>query len=213
MKSETHNPENTWAQNSPKEELNPGKNENAEPNTSEGIPLEEVKIPSHVFPGSEYIPPNLTIPEPIFQDDRVQQLKEQLLIVQADFDNFRKRSTRDQDDLRRFACAAIIEELLPILDHFEMGLKSTQMDKSMLSGFQMIFSQLQTLLMNKGVKEIAPAGTPFDPLQQEAIAYIHHGEVLPEYVVETVRKGYLLNDRLLRPASVVVSKGKPLEEV
>jgi molecular chaperone GrpE len=142
----------------------------------------------------------------------LQQLKEQLLIAQADFDNFRKRSVRDQEDIRRFACAALIEEILPILDNFEMGLKSVKVDDGTRSGFQMIFAQLQSLLFAKGLREITTANAPFNPLREEAVAYVDHETVPQEYVVETVRKGYLLHDRLLRPASVVVSKGKPPEE-
>jgi molecular chaperone GrpE len=142
----------------------------------------------------------------------IQRLREQLLQIHADFDNFRKRSTRDQEEVRRSAYAAIIREILPILDNFEIGLKSAQVDTNILSGFQMIFSQLQALLVQRGVQELAPTNTPFDPLQQEAVAYIDHSEIPQEYVVETVRKGYRFNNDLLRPASVVVSKGQPPEE-
>jgi molecular chaperone GrpE len=142
----------------------------------------------------------------------LQQLREQLLRVQADFDNYRRRATRDQDDLRRFACMDLIGGLLPILDSFELGLKSAQDNSSTLSGFQMIFAQLQTLLTTKGVKEIAPQGEVFNPQWAEAIAYVYDEDIPREHVVQTVRKGYLLHDRLLRPASVVVSKGAQTEE-
>lgn len=155
------------------------------------------------------IPP--TIAADSLQND-LQQLKEQLLIAQADFDNFRKRSARDQEEIRRFACATLIEELLPILDNFEIGLKSVKIDANTHSGFQIIFTQLQTLLSAKGLREISAADVPFDPLQQEAVAYVDHQTIPQEYVVETVRKGYLLHNRLLRPAAVVVSKGRAAEE-
>ncbi|MDR0417905.1 MAG: nucleotide exchange factor GrpE [Puniceicoccales bacterium] len=147
-----------------------------------------------------------------FVNLELQQLKEQLLRVQADFDNYRRRAIRDQDDLRRFACMDLIGGLLPILDSFELGLKSAQDNSSTLSGFQMIFTQLQTLLTTKGVKEIAPQGEIFSPQWAEAIAYVYDENVPREHVVQTVRKGYLLHDRLLRPASVVVSKGAQTEE-
>jgi molecular chaperone GrpE len=167
------------------------------------IPI-ELENPQNVFPSSQ----NIENP-----DIEIKKLKEQLLITQADFDNFRKRSARDQDDLRRFACAGIIAEILPILDSFEIGLKSTAIDQNMFSGFQMVFTQLKTILSNKGLEEVVTtAGTGFNPLQHEAVAYIHHQEIQPECVIEVVRKGYLFNDRLLRPVSVIVSKGKLLEE-
>ncbi|MDR1590548.1 MAG: nucleotide exchange factor GrpE [Puniceicoccales bacterium] len=142
----------------------------------------------------------------------LQQLREQLLRVQADFDNYRRRAARDQDDLRRFACTDLIGELLPILDSFEIGLKSAQENSNTLSGFQMIFTQLQTLLVSKGMKEIAPHGEVFNPQWEEAVAYVFDENVPPEHVVQTVRRGYLLYDRLLRPAAVVVSKGAQREE-
>jgi molecular chaperone GrpE len=145
-------------------------------------------------------------------DLELQQLREQLLRVQADFDNYRRRAIRDQDDLRRFASMDLIGELLPIVDSFELGLKSTQENSDTLSGFQMIFTQLQTFLASRGVKEVAPRDELFNPQWAEAVAYVNHEDVPQEYVVQTVRKGYLLHDRLLRPASVVVSKGTQMEE-
>jgi molecular chaperone GrpE len=156
------------------------------------------------------IPVNMSIADFVAQE--LQQLREQLLRAQADFDNYRKRAIRDQDDLRRFACADFIEELLPVLDSFELGLKSMQESPHALSGVQMIFTQLQTLLATKGLKEIAPQGEAFNPQWEEAVAYVHNENVPQEYVVQTIRKGYLLHDRLLRPAAVVVSKGAQMGE-
>jgi molecular chaperone GrpE len=159
--------------------------------------------------------PEVAIPAASMVDflaPELQQLREQLLRVQADFDNYRRRAIRDQDDLRRFASADFIGELLPILDSFELGLKSIQEDSNTLSGFQMIFMQLQTLLAAKGVKEIAPQGELFNPQWAEAVAYVYDGDVPQEHVVQMVRKGYFLHDRLLRPAAVVVSKGAQREE-
>jgi molecular chaperone GrpE len=164
-----------------------------------------VSKPETATDPSEEIPVSMSVGD--FATLELQQLKEQLLRVQADFDNYRRRAARDQEDLRRFACMDLIGELLPILDSFELGLKSAQENSNTLSGFQMIFTQLQTLLASKGVKEIAPQGEVFNPQWEEAVAYVYDGAVPQEHVVQTVRKGYLLNDRLLRPAAVVVSKG------
>ncbi|MDR2371692.1 MAG: nucleotide exchange factor GrpE [Puniceicoccales bacterium] len=155
------------------------------------------------------IPVNISVTDFVAQELR--QLREQLLRAQADFDNYRKRAIRDQDDLRRFACADFIEELLPVLDSFELGLKSMRENSHALSGFQMIFMQLQSLLATRGLKEIAPQGEAFNPQWEEAVAYVHDESIPQEHVVQTVRKGYLLHDRLLRPAAVVVSKGAQME--
>jgi molecular chaperone GrpE len=196
-KSQTSLPEafnNQAAENAPSEAQNA---QDLSPVNGE-IPTNTAEIPPSVAADS-------------LQND-LQQLKEQLLVARADFDNFRKRSARDQEEIRRFACAALIEELLPILDNFEIGLKSVKIDGNTRSGFQMIFTQLQALLSAKGLREISAADVPFDPLLQEAVAYVDHQTVPQECVVETVRKGYLLHDRLLRPAAVVVSKGQAAEE-
>ncbi|MDR0590357.1 MAG: nucleotide exchange factor GrpE [Puniceicoccales bacterium] len=200
MSTQTHHPN-----------IPPGDNQISSPENSQITG----NIPSDSQNAQDLSPVNAEIPPSIAADslqNDLQQLREQLLIAQADFDNFRKRSVRDQEDIRRFACAALIEELLPILDNFEIGLKSVKIDANTRSGFQMIFTQLQTLLSAKGLREISATGVPFDPLQQEAVAYVDHQTVPQEYVVETVRKGYLLHDRLLRPAAVVVSKGRAPEE-
>ncbi|MDE6576409.1 MAG: nucleotide exchange factor GrpE, partial [Opitutales bacterium] len=138
----------------------------------------------------------------------LQQLQERLVHTQADFDNYRKRVAREQEQLQRQAASGVIDALLPILDNFELGLNSVQAEAGVLSGFQMIFTQLQSLLKARGVAILAPKNEPFNPQQEEAVAYVNHDEVPEEYVVETVRKGYCLHDRLLRPASVVVSKGR-----
>lgn len=137
----------------------------------------------------------------------LQKMQGQLAQAQADFDNYRKRVARDHAEIRQQAAGKIIEELLPILDNFEIGLKSVSGDKSITSGFQMIFTQIQTILKNNGVVEIMPEHEAFNPEQEEAVAYVADPNVPEGQVVQTVRKGYLLHKKLLRPASVIVSKG------
>lgn len=138
---------------------------------------------------------------------QIRQFQEKLLRAQADFDNFRKRSLKEKEEIRRFANAALIEELLPILDNFELGLKSVEAIPEVLAGFQMVLTQLQTVLAEKGLEAIAPENQPFDPLQEEAVAYLPDENVPEGNVVRTTRKGYSLSGKLLRPALVVVSKG------
>lgn len=162
-------------------------------------PAEEVSVPKDIL-GDVAIVADLS--------KELQQLQEKLVRTQADFDNYRKRVAREQEQLQRQAASSVIEALLPILDNFELGLNSVQADAGVLSGFQMIFTQLQALLKERGVAILDPKNEPFNPQQEEAVAYIHHDEVPEEHIVETVRKGYCLRDRLLRPASVVVSKGR-----
>lgn len=129
----------------------------------------------------------------------------------ADLDNFRKRTTREKDELRQYAAARVLEDLLPVLDNLGLALSAAKQPgadmKSLAGGVEMVFSQLKTALGNHGLKEINPAGQPFDAHQHEALSQQPSAEVPEGSVVNVVRVGYALNGRLLRPAAVVVSSG------
>ena len=129
----------------------------------------------------------------------------------ADLDNFRKRTTREKDELRQYAAARVLEDLLPVLDNLGLALTAAKQPgadmKSLVGGVEMVFSQLKTALGNHGLKEINPAGQPFDAHQHEALSQQPSAEVPEGSVVNVVRVGYALNGRLLRPAAVVVSSG------
>ena len=132
------------------------------------------------------------------------------LRAMADLENFRRRATREKDELRLFAASRLIEDLLPALDNLALGLAAARQPnadvKTLASGVEPILQQLKTALGNHGLKEINPAGQPFDPHQHEAIS--HQASDAPaEQVVTVVRPGFSLNGRLLRPASVIVSSG------
>jgi molecular chaperone GrpE len=127
--------------------------------------------------------------------------------AEADFQNFKKRSEQERDELRRFSSGALIINLLPIVDDFERAFSS--IDSSLagltwLDGLRLIYRKLVMLLETAGVRPIAAEGQPFDPRFHEAVAHIdgEEGKVLSE-----VQRGYMLHDRVLRPAMVVVGKG------
>jgi molecular chaperone GrpE len=139
---------------------------------------------------------------------RVVELEESLLRARADQDNCRKRMEREREELVERACGSLVEELLPVLDHFQLGLKAAEdADQKVLSGFTMIFDQLWRLLARRGVEALGTVGETFDPNWAEAIASIPSDEVARDHVLQVIRKGYRLGQRLLRPASVVVSAG------
>lgn len=129
--------------------------------------------------------------------------------TQADFDNFRKRTARERQELIKSANERLLQDLLAPLDHFEMGLQSAQktsQDDPLRQGMEMVLAQFQQFLSSQGVTEIQALGQPFDPALHEAVAHQESPE--PEgQVTQQLRKGYRLNDKLLRPASVIVSKG------
>jgi molecular chaperone GrpE len=139
---------------------------------------------------------------------------ERLLRATADFDNFKKRAAREKTEAIHYANFSLLQKLLPILDNFEMALAAAQNaegDKlaSLQSGVAMIQQQLRTVLAENGLEEIDAAGKPFDPNFHEAISQQESAEIPEGNVLQQLRKGYRLKDRLLRPATVIVAK-KPV---
>ena len=140
-------------------------------------------------------------------------LSERLLRMQADFDNFRQRAQREKDEARQFANQSLIERQLPVLDNFEMALAAAKdADPAIRDGVQMIYDQLLGILRESGVETIDAVGEEFDPNLHEAISQQETAEVEPGMVVEQVQRGYRLNERLVRPARVVVAKAPEAAE-
>jgi molecular chaperone GrpE len=136
---------------------------------------------------------------------------ERLLRTTADFDNFKKRAARERTEAIQFANVSLIQKLLPVVDSFEMALAATQTAKdeksaSLQAGIAMVQSQLKSILAETGLEEIDAAGKIFDPTQHEAVSQQETNEVPEGQVVQQLRKGYKIKERLLRPASVVVAK-------
>src|SRR5271170_4632116 len=132
----------------------------------------------------------------------------------ADLENFRRRSVREKEELRLFAASRLLEDLLPVLDNLALGLASASQPKaeikSLVGGVELVQQQLKSALQAHGLKEINPVGEEFDPHQHEAISHEPSKTVKSEHILKVVRTGYILNGRLLRPASVIVSSGKPV---
>lgn len=140
---------------------------------------------------------------------------DRLLRTTADFDNFKKRAARERLEAIQFASLVLLQKLLPVLDHFEMAQAAVQTAKdqnasSLQAGIAMIQQQLKNVLAESGLEEIDAAGKPFDPALHEAVSQQEAAGVPEGQVVQQIRKGYKLRDRLLRPAAVVVAK-KPAE--
>lgn len=128
----------------------------------------------------------------------------------ADFDNFRKRAAREKEDSIRYANTSLLGDLLPLLDNFELGLeaaKSAPGADAILQGLGMVARQFRDFLAASGVTEIPTEGAEFDPNLMEAVGHENDPEVPEGKVLRQARRGYKLRDRLLRPASVFVSKG------
>ena len=134
----------------------------------------------------------------------------------ADLENFRRRTVREKEELRLYAASRVLEDLLPVLDNLGLALvaakKADAEVKGLVGGVEMVLNQLKTALAGHGLKEIDPAGQVFDANLHEAIATQPSAETPEGKVLNVVRPGFVLNGRLLRPASVVVSSGTPKEE-
>lgn len=159
---------------------------------------------------AEVIPDTASREETATEDTAGQEaLRDQLLRLRADFDNFRKRTRRERDELFLYANESFFTELLPVLDHFELGLKSAeehQTDPSVTEGFRIVYRQLLDTLKKFKVEPIDATGEVFDPHAHEAITHLPSDQPA-ETVIEQVRRGYRLGERLLRAAQVVVSSG------
>ena len=136
---------------------------------------------------------------------------ERLVRTTADFDNFKKRSAREKQEAIKFANESLLKKLIPVLDNFDMALAATQNAQteavqSLQTGVNMIYQQLKSALSESGLEEVDATGKPFDPNLHEAVAQRESAEVPEGQVLQQTRKGYRFRERLLRPASVIVSK-------
>jgi len=134
--------------------------------------------------------------------------KETALRTAADLENFRKRAAREREDAMRFANQRLLEELLPVIDNFEMGMMAASKDQGSMIyiGMDMVRRQLSDFLSSQGVEEIPAEGKDFDPNVHEAVSQEESSTVPEGRVLRVTRRGFRLRDRLLRPASVIVSK-------
>src|SRR4051812_15847875 len=135
-------------------------------------------------------------------------LFDRLARQQAEFENLRKRSAKEQQDFREYAAADVVKQLIPILDSFDLALKSQSSEGDLRKGFELIRKQMDEVLAKLGVQAIVAKGQPFDPRFHEAIEMVESSDVKDNHVLDELQRGYKLKDRLLRPAMVRVAKSK-----
>ncbi|MES2997200.1 MAG: nucleotide exchange factor GrpE [Verrucomicrobiota bacterium] len=165
-------------------------------------------------PEPEIDPEEIPQEQSTAEGDPVEQLeaevakwKELSLRTAAEMDNLRKRTAREREEAVRFANQRLLEDLLPVIDNFEMGMQAAAQDQSSMIyiGMEMVRRQLDEFLAAQGVTEIAADGL-FDPNLHDAVAQEDCAAGEEGRILRVTRKGYKLRDRLLRPAGVVVSK-------
>lgn len=130
------------------------------------------------------------------------------LRAQADFDNFRRRTMKEKEELAQYATAKLVGQLLPVLDNFQRALQTSgdaAQSDSFAKGVDMIYRQLFQVLESEGLKPMEPVGQPFDPEHHQAIMQVETDEYEEGIVVEAMQPGYWLKDKVIRPAMVKVS--------
>jgi len=133
----------------------------------------------------------------------------------AELENFKKRTVRERDEAIRFANEYVIKDLLPVIDNLERAIihaKGGEGGKPLVEGVEMVLKGFLDVLTRHGVVQVNAVGQSFDPVKHEAMAQVESDKHLPNTVMEEHHKGYLLHDRLLRPALVSIAKASDTKE-
>jgi molecular chaperone GrpE len=148
------------------------------------------------------------------KEKKAQEDHDRLLRMAADLDNYKKRSAKEKEEWIRFANEDLLKAVLPFADNLERAVSHSEKTKdvqSLVDGVKLTIQQFLQALTKFGVSRFESVGKPFDPAVHEAMLVVETDKEKPHHVIQEFQKGYLLNDRLLRPATVSVSK--PLEGV
>ena len=143
-----------------------------------------------------------------------EDLQDKYVRVLADLENLKRRQIKEREEAVQRTRSQIMGDLLPSLDAFQMGMQEAEKEestKNIFVGISMAFKQMENVLGEYGLEIINPDGSEFDPKFHEALSYQASEDVKEGFVLQTIRIGYRIKDKLLRPASVIISKGK--EEV
>jgi molecular chaperone GrpE len=140
----------------------------------------------------------------------IKEYWDQNVRLQAEMDNYRKRAQRDVENAHKYAVKTFSEALLPVIDSMEMGQIAAESESATLESIQegnrMTLDLLLQTLEKHGIKQIDPTGEKFDPDRHQAISMLEDEAVASNHVISVMQKGFLINDRLVRPAMVVVAK-------
>jgi len=164
-----------------------------------------------VLPESESEQLRLKLAE---KEEEARASQDRFLRERAELENFKKRMQREKVEALRFASEPLIREILPVIDNLERAVQCGEGNgESVIEGVQMVIKALLEVLERHGVKRVEALGQPFDPTHHQALAQVETAEHEPNRVVEQLHTGYLLHDRLLRPALVTVSARKSPDAV
>jgi len=134
--------------------------------------------------------------------------QQRLLRLQADYDNFRRRSRQEKEEFAKYAAAKLLEQLLPVLDNFDRALQSSKTTsdfEGLVKGIEMVYRQFDGVMVSEGLVPIESVGQPFNPEFHQAVMQVESEEHEEGIIVEELQKGYMLKDKVIRPAMVKVS--------
>jgi len=195
-----------------------GKKKTDEKDLKEEALLAEEELADKEAAEAEELPDTEMIEEdevaPVVEEEE-ESLRDQFVRLQADFANFRNRTQRERVELYQRANEDLLLEILPVLDHYEMGLQTAAQhdaDQAVVDGFKLVYDQFQNVLNKFNITRIEAVGEVFDPHKHEALTHMPSDEYAAEVCSNQVRRGYMFADKLLRAAQVVVSSGPAEEE-
>lgn len=142
-------------------------------------------------------------------EEQLAEMKEKYLRLYAEFENYRKRTNKERQNLIKSAASELMEELLPILDDFDRtkeNIDQAEEVKPIQEGVDLVYHKFYSTLQRKGLKPMETKGEKFDPETMEAVTHIPAGDEQSGLVVDEVERGYLLNDKIIRYAKVVVGQ-------
>ena len=183
-----------------------------EPILPDNAELKDVAGPEEVVAESENDQGEDISPEQALEQAQatIKEYWDQVMRLRAEIDNFRKRAERDVENAHKYALKNFTEALLPIIDSMEMGMTAAMAENATLEsirqGSELTMNMFMQVLEKQGLTQIDPVGDKFDPEQHQAISMVEDESAEPNTVIAVMQKGFLLNDRLVRPAMVIVAK-------
>jgi molecular chaperone GrpE len=184
--------------------------------TLEAIPKADTPAEAPVTPATDAaaLPESAAVTPEEF--DRLKSERDSLLDrlarLQAEFENARKREARERNEFRDYAVAGAVEQFLPVLDNFQLALKSTGSAEQLRTGVELIVKQMEEALRSLNVQPVETVGAEFDPRVHEALEMVEKPELPDHQVFDEVRRGYRIKERLLRPALVRVASNSQQKE-
>jgi len=137
---------------------------------------------------------------------KMAQMKDQLLRTMAEFDNYRKRTTKEKEQIFNRGMSYVVEAILPVIDNFERALSAAKdRDDNFVKGVEMTYNQMLSALKNLGVEQMDSLGQTFDPHFHDAMQHVEDEQYGENEIVEVFQKGYMLNDQVIRPSLVKVA--------